>query len=107
LVRIRDSKADIIWIGLGTPKQDLIAEKLNGLMPATYICVGAAFDFSAGNLRHAPAWMQEAGLEWLFRFVQEPRRLWRRYVFGNVRFILTVIAQLRSSRGLVGDKGRA
>lgn len=107
LARIRDSKADIIWIGLGTPKQDLIAEKLNGMMPATYVCVGAAFDFSAGNLRHAPAWMQQAGLEWLFRFIQEPRRLWRRYVFGNVRFILTVLAQLRSGGGLVGNKGRA
>lgn len=96
LDRIRASQANVVWIGLGTPKQDLIAEKLNGIMPSTYICVGAAFDFSAGNLRHAPRWMQRAGLEWLFRFVQEPRRLWKRYVFGNCQFIFTVASQFVS-----------
>ncbi|MBT2248087.1 WecB/TagA/CpsF family glycosyltransferase [Arthrobacter sp. BHU FT2] len=98
LRRIRECGADVVWIGLGTPKQDLIAEKLCGLMPSTYICVGAAFDFSAGNLRHAPKWMQKAGLEWLFRFIQEPKRLWRRYMIGNIVFMVTVGGQWLSSR---------
>ena len=96
LKRVEACGADVVWIGLGTPKQDLIAAKLNGFMPSTYICVGAAFDFSAGNLRHAPAWMQQAGLEWMYRFAQEPRRLWRRYLVGNSAFVAAVARQLLS-----------
>lgn len=98
LRRIEACRADVVWVGLGTPKQDLIAAKLSGFMPSTYICVGAAFDFSAGNLKHAPRWMQKVGLEWLFRFIQEPRRLWRRYIVGNSRFVILVILQYFSER---------
>src|SRR3546814_1126639 len=55
--------------------------------PGVFACVGAAFDYTAGNLREAPSWMQEVGLGWLYRFAHEPRRLWRRYTFGNAQFI--------------------
>lgn len=85
--QIKASGAHIVWVGLGTPKQDIEARRLAGVMPVTAIAIGAAFDFAAGTLTQAPVWMQTVGLEWLFRFASEPRRLWRRYLFGNVRFL--------------------
>jgi N-acetylglucosaminyldiphosphoundecaprenol N-acetyl-beta-D-mannosaminyltransferase len=85
--RIKDSRADIVWVGLGTPKQDFEAERLAQSMPVLAAAVGAAFDFSAGTVRPAPLWMQRNGLEWAHRFATEPRRLWRRYLIGNVEFI--------------------
>lgn len=88
--RIRESAANLVWIGLGTPKQDWVSARLAGELPAVFVAVGAAFDFIAGAKRQAPAWMRQAGLEWLFRLATEPQRLWRRYLFGNVRFILAV-----------------
>lgn len=79
--RIRASGAEIVWVGLSTPKQERfmasMAKRLDGVI---LIGVGAAFDFHAGNQRQAPAWMQRAGLEWFFRLKTEPRRLWRRYL---------------------------
>lgn len=84
---IRQSEADIVWVGLGTPKQDIEAARLALSTSRPAVAVGAAFDFAAGTLRLAPNWMQRAGLEWLFRLVSEPRRLWRRYMFGNARFV--------------------
>lgn len=89
--RIRESAADIVWVGLGTPKQDVEANRLAVSTALLTVAVGAAFDFAAGTLRVAPRWMQSAGLEWLFRLASEPKRLWRRYLFGNVRFVRTVI----------------
>lgn len=62
------------------------------------IAVGAAFPFIAGTLQQAPAWMQRRGLEWLFRLAQEPRRLWRRYLFTNTQFIIRVVRQLLGTR---------
>jgi N-acetylglucosaminyldiphosphoundecaprenol N-acetyl-beta-D-mannosaminyltransferase len=79
--------ADIVWVGMGTPKQDLLVARMAVLGDATYVAVGAAFDFIAGTKRQAPAWMQRAGLEWLFRLVTEPRRLGRRYLVYNVKFL--------------------
>jgi N-acetylglucosaminyldiphosphoundecaprenol N-acetyl-beta-D-mannosaminyltransferase len=90
--RIQDSGASIVWVGLGTPKQDVEAQRLADRLPVVAIAVGAAFDFAAGTLAEAPEWVTTAGLEWLFRLSREPRRLWRRYLFGNVRFI---VASLR------------
>jgi N-acetylglucosaminyldiphosphoundecaprenol N-acetyl-beta-D-mannosaminyltransferase len=87
---IRQSDADIVWVGLGTPKQDIEAARLAQSTGRPAVAVGAAFDFAAGTLRVAPNWMQRVGLEWLFRLVSEPRRLWRRYLFGNARFIWAV-----------------
>jgi N-acetylglucosaminyldiphosphoundecaprenol N-acetyl-beta-D-mannosaminyltransferase len=85
--RIADSSADVVWVGLGTPKQDWESAHLAKEVPAVFGAVGAAFDFVAGEKRQAPRWIQRRGFEWLFRLVAEPRRLWRRYLFGNVRFI--------------------
>ena len=84
--RILNVQPDIVWVGLGTPKQDYEASRLASLIPATFVCVGAAFDFVAGHKKQAPVALQAAGLEWAFRLVSEPRRLWRRYLFGNLRF---------------------
>jgi N-acetylglucosaminyldiphosphoundecaprenol N-acetyl-beta-D-mannosaminyltransferase len=89
--RIVDSRAQIVWVGLGTPKQDWQSARLAGYVPAVFAAVGAAFDFVAGNVKQAPPWMQRNGFEWLYRLAVEPRRLWRRYLFGNARFIWTVL----------------
>ncbi|MBO0511755.1 WecB/TagA/CpsF family glycosyltransferase [Streptomyces beijiangensis] len=90
LVRIRASGAQIVWLGLGTPKQDHEAARLAAAHPAVYVAVGAAFDFISGNKPQAPLWMQHHGLEWLFRLCSEPRRLWRRVLWGHPRFIWAV-----------------
>ena len=89
--RIRASGADIVWVGLGTPKQDREVARLAASLPVTAVAVGAAFDYAAGTLKEAPAWMSKVGLEWAFRFAVEPRRLWRRYVFGNARFLRAAV----------------
>ncbi|WP_167828861.1 WecB/TagA/CpsF family glycosyltransferase [Streptomyces sp. MZ04] len=85
--RIAASGAQIVWVGLGTPKQDHEAARLAALHPAVYVAVGAAFDFVSGNKPQAPPWMQRHGLEWLFRLCSEPRRLARRVLWGHPRFI--------------------
>jgi len=84
---IRTSQADIVWVGLGTPKQDFEVRTIAEALPVTAVAVGAAFDFAAGLKPEAPAWLQGSGLEWTFRLATEPRRLWRRYIFGNARFL--------------------
>lgn len=84
--RIRDSGADVIWVGLGTPRQDMEAARLATALGRPAVAVGAAFDFLAGTRREAPVWMQRAAMEWVFRFASEPRRLWRRYTVELVRF---------------------
>jgi N-acetylglucosaminyldiphosphoundecaprenol N-acetyl-beta-D-mannosaminyltransferase len=89
--RIVESGADIVWVGLGTPRQDLFVDRFRDLAPATFVAVGAAFDFHAGTKRQAPRVLQRLGLEWLFRLVTEPRRLWKRYLIGNGRFIWAVV----------------
>jgi len=79
--RIRQSAADVVWVGLSTPKQERwMAEHVERLGGPVLIGVGAAFDFHSGKKRQAPRWMQRSGLEWLFRLVSEPRRLYRRYL---------------------------
>lgn len=105
---------DIVWLGLGTPKQDFIARDLSMKIGRPCVGIGAAFDFMAGTARAAPLWVQRAGLEWAYRFVTEPRRLWRRYTIGLVHFGIIVLADLlsrlsqkrRSSAGVQqGDGG--
>ncbi len=104
---IRASGARILFVGLGAPKQERwIAERV-GSVPGVMIGVGAAFDFLAGRLPHAPAWMQRLGLEWLFRLVHEPRRLWKRYVFGNPRFVALFARQLIAKRIVDASHRRA
>jgi N-acetylglucosaminyldiphosphoundecaprenol N-acetyl-beta-D-mannosaminyltransferase len=90
--RIRSCGADLVWVGLGAPKQDLIGDRLRERRAAPVImCVGAAFDFAAGVKRRAPAWMRRLGLEWLHRLAAEPGRLWRRYLVGNTLFLAGVV----------------
>lgn len=89
--RIVESRANLVWIGLGTPKQDYAAQILADRAGVTVVGVGAAFDFFAGTVREAPEWVQQSGFEWIFRLMTEPRRLWRRYLVGNVVFARAVI----------------
>lgn len=93
------AQPDIVWVGLGTPKQErFMAEAWNRLDCGLLIGVGAAFDFHSGRLRQAPRWMQRSGLEWLFRLGQEPRRLAYRYLVHNPVFVLRTLAQLTGLR---------
>lgn len=85
--RIAESGASIVWVGLGTPKQDWEVRRLAGSLPVVAMAVGAAFDFLAGTKPQAPPWMQRSGTEWLYRLGSEPRRLARRYLWGNPRFV--------------------
>jgi len=92
--QLNQAGPDIIWVGLGTPKQDLwMAAHRPKLSAPLLIGVGAAFDFYTGRVRQAPRWMQKAGLEWLFRLGQEPGRLWYRYLVYNPLFISLILAQ--------------
>jgi N-acetylglucosaminyldiphosphoundecaprenol N-acetyl-beta-D-mannosaminyltransferase len=85
---------DIVWVGISTPKQECwMAEHIGRLSAPVLIGVGAAFDFHAGLKKQAPYWMQWSGLEWLFRLLMEPRRLWRRYLINNPRFLWLVLLQ--------------
>ena len=91
--KIMDSKADIIWVGLGAPKQDFFSEEFVKKTGKLFFGVGAAFEIHAGLKSQAPLWMQNNGLEWLYRFCQEPRRLWRRYLINNFKFIFLILLQ--------------
>jgi N-acetylglucosaminyldiphosphoundecaprenol N-acetyl-beta-D-mannosaminyltransferase len=95
------SGADVVWVGIGVPKQEKwMARMRHRLNAPVLVGVGAAFDFHAGLIRQAPAWMQRLGLEWLFRLACEPRRLWRRYLRYNPRFVVGFARQyLRERRG--------
>ena len=84
---IIDSGAQILFIGIGCPKQEIWMSKHQNQIPAVMLGVGAAFDFYSGRVRQAPKWMQKKGLEWLFRLAMEPRRLWKRYIYNNPRFL--------------------
>lgn len=95
---IRASGAQIVWVGLGTPKQDFETRRLATALPVVVVAVGAAFDYGAGTLRAAPDWVSTAGLEWLWRLGAEPRRLWRRYTIGNLQFVRAVIRAEASAR---------
>ncbi len=87
------SGARILLVGIGCPRQEKWMAMHKGLVPAVMLGVGAAFDFLAGRKLQAPRWMQAAGLEWVFRFMMDPRRLWRRYARNNPRFIWLFLLQ--------------
>jgi N-acetylglucosaminyldiphosphoundecaprenol N-acetyl-beta-D-mannosaminyltransferase len=91
---ISESGARILFVGIGCPKQErwMVAHKER--IPVVMLGVGAAFDFHVGRVRQAPGWMQVAGLEWLFRLMMEPRRLWKRYAKHNPRFVALFLMQL-------------
>lgn len=90
-LKISKTQPDIVWVGLGTPKQDYECKRLTCAIGVTTIAVGAAFSFTAGTILTCPRWVSRLGLEWLFRLTTEPKRLWKRYIFGNPQFIRTVI----------------
>jgi N-acetylglucosaminyldiphosphoundecaprenol N-acetyl-beta-D-mannosaminyltransferase len=98
--QINETKPDVVWVGLGTPKQEhWIAQHVHRLTAPALIGVGAAFDFHAGVKAQAPRWMQRSGLEWLFRLASEPRRLGKRYLVNNPTFVWMTLQQLwRGSR---------
>jgi N-acetylglucosaminyldiphosphoundecaprenol N-acetyl-beta-D-mannosaminyltransferase len=90
--RINDADPDLVWVGLSTPKQERwVAGHIDKLNASALLAVGAAFDFHAGLLPQAPPWMQRSGLEWLYRLYREPKRLWRRYLKNNPRFVWAVL----------------
>jgi N-acetylglucosaminyldiphosphoundecaprenol N-acetyl-beta-D-mannosaminyltransferase len=93
VARIRGCRPHVVWVGLGTPRQDEFVETFHDRLGAVLVPVGAAFDFLAGSRLRAPTWVQRIGLEWLHRLVSEPRRLWRRYLVGNLVFLWTVFKE--------------
>jgi N-acetylglucosaminyldiphosphoundecaprenol N-acetyl-beta-D-mannosaminyltransferase len=104
--RIDGSGVRLLFVGLGTPKQELWMAANSGTLRTVMVGVGAAFDFIAGHKRQAPDLMQRLGLEWLFRLVNEPRRLWRRYLYRNRWFVVLFGAQLLSHWLSVGGAPR-
>ena len=90
---IKASDADVVWVGLGAPKQEVLSHRLRTVnAAAAIVTIGATFDFVAGSKPRAPRLLRALGLEWLFRVLLEPRRLWRRYLLGNAQFIAGVLA---------------
>ncbi len=103
VAEINDAEPDVVWVGIGVPKQEKWMAALRPQLDApVLIGVGAAFDFHAGLVPQAPPWLQGAGLEWAYRLVHEPRRLWRRYLRYNPRFVGAFARQLVARR----DAGR-
>lgn len=91
---VNDSGAGVVWVGLGCPKQEKWMADHRGRINAVMVGVGAAFDYHAGTLKRAPSWMQRSGLEWFYRLITEPRRLWRRYLVTNSLFVWHACRQL-------------
>lgn len=85
--QINESRPDFIWVGLGAPKQEQWMYQHMGKLDGVLIGVGAGFDYLAGYIKRAPRWMQKMSLEWVYRLLQDPKRLWRRYFTSNVKFI--------------------
>jgi N-acetylglucosaminyldiphosphoundecaprenol N-acetyl-beta-D-mannosaminyltransferase len=94
LNRIQASGAKVIFIGLGCPKQEYWMAQAQGKINAVMIGVGAAFDFHSGIVAQAPRWRMKLGLEWVYRLIQEPKRLWRRYLINNPSFVILFVYQL-------------
>ena len=96
---INDSQADVVWIGLGTPKQEIwMTDNRSRLHAPLLLGVGAAFDFHAGNLRQAPRWVRAAGFEWFFRLCTQPRRLFKRYIVQLAQFLGLLTLQIGGLR---------
>jgi N-acetylglucosaminyldiphosphoundecaprenol N-acetyl-beta-D-mannosaminyltransferase len=96
---INASGADVVWVGLSTPKQELWIADMRHRISVKLLCaVGAAFDYHTGSIREAPLWMKKSALEWLFRLLQEPGRLWRRYAEIVPKFLILITLQLTGLR---------
>ncbi len=92
--KLVESGAQILFVGIGCPRQEFWIAQHQNRIPAVMLGVGAAFDFHSGRVKQAPSWMQKIGLEWLFRLIMEPKRLWKRYFKHNPRFVLFLLTQL-------------
>jgi N-acetylglucosaminyldiphosphoundecaprenol N-acetyl-beta-D-mannosaminyltransferase len=106
---VNHTRADVVWVGIGVPKQEKwMAAMREQLEAAVLVGVGAAFDFHAGLVSQAPPWIQERGLEWAYRLAQEPQRLWRRYLRYNPKFVGAFARQLASQHrpGSTADQSR-
>jgi N-acetylglucosaminyldiphosphoundecaprenol N-acetyl-beta-D-mannosaminyltransferase len=87
--RVHASGANVLWIGLGTPRQDYVVHRLAPVLDIPIVPVGAAFDMWSGAVPEAPAFLHGSGFEWIYRLSREPRRLWKRYLIGNPRFLMS------------------
>jgi N-acetylglucosaminyldiphosphoundecaprenol N-acetyl-beta-D-mannosaminyltransferase len=97
--KLTDLSPDIVWVGLSTPKQERFMARLKSLLPPmVLIGVGAAFDFHTGRIKDSPAWVKRSGLQWFHRLMQEPSRLWKRYLVNNSQFLFYLAMQLSDSR---------
>lgn len=93
--KMNDAKADIIWVGLGAPKQERWMYEHEGRVSGVMIGVGAGFDYYAGTIKRAPMWMQKMSLEWLYRLMQDPKRLFKRYFVTNFKFLWLTMRKVR------------
>jgi N-acetylglucosaminyldiphosphoundecaprenol N-acetyl-beta-D-mannosaminyltransferase len=102
---INDTRPDVVWVGLGAPKQEKWMARQTGRIAApAMIGVGAAFDFHSGNVKWAPAWIRALGLEWAYRLALEPRRMWRRNL-GNLLFVMQIATQsLQRAAGATAER---
>lgn len=91
--KINETEADFIWVGLGAPKQERWMAEHQGRVKGLMVGVGAGFDYFAGNIERAPEWMQKSNLEWLYRLMQDPGRLFKRYLITNSKFIWKVVVR--------------
>jgi N-acetylglucosaminyldiphosphoundecaprenol N-acetyl-beta-D-mannosaminyltransferase len=104
---VRGTRPDFFWVGLSTPKQERFMAQYMSILPEAkiFIGVGAAFDLLTGRVRQAPRWMQRTGLEWSFRLVQEPKRLWKRYLVNSPLFVFRAVRQLLRLRKRLPHQG--
>jgi len=101
-LQIEKAAPDVLWCGLSTPKQERFMAAYRGKLPVKLMVgVGAAFDLLSGNLAEAPDWMKQSGLQWFYRLLKEPKRLWRRYLVNNPRFVFLVFLQMTGLKRFV------
>jgi N-acetylglucosaminyldiphosphoundecaprenol N-acetyl-beta-D-mannosaminyltransferase len=104
--RIKSSGANLVWVGLGMPKQELWMHHIRHRLPGvTLLGVGAAFDLLSGTVPQAPDWLQDRGLEWAYRLWREPRRLWRRYLYNNPAFAILAAVEIARNRPRRSNRG--
>lgn len=99
IAQVKSSRPDIVFVGITSPKKEYLIERFRELdAVGVFVGVGGSFDVISGNILRAPMWMQRTNLEWLFRMIQEPRRLIKRYIVGNARFYAILCAEMRMRR---------
>lgn len=97
-IQIANSKADILFVAISSPRKEIFLEQYKHIIKTPFVMgVGGSFDVIAGFVKRAPLWMQKLGLEWFYRFWQEPQRMWKRYLFGNSHFIYLIFKEKISS----------